>query len=399
MGKKQKIILIILTVIGLLLSLELTHIFIKANFLHGVEASFCSISQTIDCDGVAKTSYSMFLGIPLAIWGLILYSIILFLTFVDKIQEKFKNTIFDVFKTPNSYIATLGLISFACSILLAGISIFKINKICYLCFITYFIDLLIAFAAKTKGSFFIIDIKNTIVDFIAGVKKYTLLFIIVAICGIGALYYTETSLIFSPNQKKERGFLEFTKMEKNIYAIKGNTLGNPNAAIKVYVYGDFLCPFCKTTNTMVHKLAREVKNIEIIHQNFPLDTTCNSHINATMHTGSCMLSQYALAAQKQGNYWGMVSGIYDKIPQNEEQLLLLGQNLGLDIEKLQKDAHSNEIKNILKGQIELAISNKVYATPSMIISDILYHGTMPYDDLVLKVKQAQKRYERDKKNN
>ena len=67
------------------------------------------------------------MGVPNALWGLILYLVILMLLFVDKIQAKFKNTIFDVFENPRSYISFLGILSFAISMVLAFISIFEIN--------------------------------------------------------------------------------------------------------------------------------------------------------------------------------------------------------------------------------------------------------------------------------
>ena len=151
-------IIFLLVLIGIGLCIELSLIFYKTNFLEAYVPSFCSVSDLIDCDGVSKTSYSLSFGVPNALWGMILYIVMLMLLFVDRIQAKFKNTIFDVFENPRSYIATLGLLSFAISMVLAFISIFKINKICVLCFCTYFVDLFIALTANSKG-FFLEDIK------------------------------------------------------------------------------------------------------------------------------------------------------------------------------------------------------------------------------------------------
>ena len=175
-SKTRWIAILILVLIGIGLCVELSYIFYKTNFLEAYIPSFCSVSELIDCDGVSKTSYSLSFGVPNALWGLILYCVMLMLLFVDRIQAKFKNTIFDVFKNPRSYIAVLGLLSFAISMILAFISIFKINKICVLCFCTYFVDLFIALIAKNKG-FFVEDIKTTIKDFIEGAKKHFILFL------------------------------------------------------------------------------------------------------------------------------------------------------------------------------------------------------------------------------
>ncbi len=396
MEKKQRIILIILALLGLTLSIELTHIFIKVNFLPNAGASFCSVSQLIDCDGVAKTNYAILFGVPLSLWGLLFYIVILFLTFVDKIQNWFKDTIFDVFKKPNSYITTLGLIAFTCSIALASISIFKIQKICYLCFITYFIDLFIACFAKSKGSFFIKDIKTTILDFIEGFKKYTVLAIVVILSGAGLLYYLDTSLVLAPVTKEHKNFTAFIEMKENPYAVKGNILGDKDGKIKAVIYSDFMCPFCKVMNIMAHKAAKDIKDVEFTHMNYPLDPECNPYVGS-VHPGACELARFALAAEKQGNYWGLANAIYDNHPQNKEQVLLLAKTLGLDSQKLLKDSESPEIKEELRGQIEIARKAHVQGTPSMIIDDILYPGAMPYDKLILHIKQAEKRHAADNK--
>ena len=395
MDKKKTIIIALLAAIGLVLTFELAFIFFKVNFNETYSASFCSVNNLIDCDGVAKTNYSMFLGIPLALWGMFYYLLTLFLNFVLVIQNRFKNTIFDVFKNPKSYIATLGLVSFAVSICLATISIFKINKICVLCFVTYFIDLFIAFAAKSKGSFFVQDIKNTILDFIDGVKKYTLLFIAAVLVFTGFVTYTSVSLVFSPQQKMQKSFEEFMQMKKNKYAASGNVMGNPKGN-KIYVYSDFLCPFCRITNIMVSKFAHEQKDVLVLHENFPLDSSCNKYVPNTVHPGACVLAKYALAAEKQGKYWDMANLLFDEQPNSEADILYLSEKINIDVARLVNDVNSPEIEQELYNQIENAHAKGIYGTPTIVIDDIPYISAMPYYKIQLLYKQAQRRHKEAK---
>ena len=396
MDKKKTIIIAILALIGFILTIELALIYFKVNFNESYSASFCSVNNLIDCDGVAKTNYSLFLGIPLALWGMFFYTLTLFLNFVHLIQNKFKNTIFDVFKNPKSYIAALGLLSFGISICLATISIFKINKICILCFVTYFIDLFIAFAAKSKGSFFVQDVKNTILDFAAGVKKYTLLFIIVLMAFIGMLCYTSTSLVFSPQMKMQKSFEEFMKMEKNKYAVSGNVMGDPNGD-KIYVYSDFMCAFCRVTNIMASKFAHEQKGVLVIHKNFPLDASCNKYVPNTVHPGACTLARYALAAEKQNKYWDMANLIFDEHPSSEADIIYLSEKINIDIAKLVEDVNSPEIEQELQNQIETAHQKGIYGTPTIVIDDIPYISAMPYYKIKTLYAQALKRHKRSQK--
>ena len=395
MDKKKTIIIALLATIGLVLTFELAFIFFKVNFNETYSASFCSVNNLIDCDGVAKTNYSMFLGIPLALWGMFYYLLTLFLNFVHIIQNRFKNTIFDVFKNPKSYIAALGLVSFAVSICLATISIFKINKICVLCFVTYFIDLFIAFAAKSKGSFFAQDIKNTVLDFIDGVKKYTLLFIAAVLVFTGFVTYTSVSLVFSPQQKMQKSFEEFMQMKKNKYAASGNVMGNPKGN-KIYVYSDFLCPFCRITNIMVSKFAHEQKDVLVLHENFPLDSSCNKYVPNTVHPGACVLAKYALAAEKQGKYWDMANLLFDEQPNSEADILYLSEKINIDVARLVNDVNSPEIEQELYNQIENAHAKGIYGTPTIVIDDIPYISAMPYYKIQLLYKQAQRRHKEAK---
>lgn len=402
MTKNKRIILTILLIIALILTSDLVFIYFKENFIAGAAPSFCNINSVIDCDGVARTPYALVFGIPLAIWGTILYLVLLFLTYVDKINEKLNFEILKVFKNPESYIAVLGLFSFCCSMVLAPISFFVIKKICILCFATYFIDLAIALVAKTD-KFFIKDIKDTILDFIAGAKKYLILFLAVLILGAGFLTYTTKSLVLSPalkeqrdNQEMQKSFLEFQNMKTNIYAIKGNTLGNPDGKIVIYLYSDFMCPFCKVTNTMAHKLAKEEKDIIIYHINFPLDMECNPVIKNMIHPGACMLARYALAAEKQGAYWDMASAIYDNLPFNEDAVLNLADKIGINKEQLKKDAYGEDVISDLDKQIQKAINFGIKGTPTIVIDDIEHRSALPYPKLKELVKQARARHRHDK---
>lgn len=395
MTAKRRTILTILCILGLILTFDLIYIYIKANFLTGAPKSFCSINGFIDCDGVANTKKAFFMGVPLAIWGVILYLLFLFLTWVDKIREKIKWNLLDVFKNPTSYIATIGLFSFCCSIGLALISFFDIKKLCIVCFCTYFVNFFIALASVQKD-FFITDIKNTVLDFIDGAKRHLTLFLAVCILFTSALAYFQRSLILAPNLKLRKSFEEFEKLETNIYKVSGNTLGNPDGDVQIFIHADFMCPFCRTMNMMLHKLAREDKNIVIYHLNFPLDSACNESVHNNVHPGSCILAKYAIAAGEQDKYWDMVSLIYDNKPKNEDILINIAKNEGFNVEKLYKDAHSSAVDEYLKNQIYRGINEGIIATPTLIIDGIPHNEAMPYYRLKELVKQSRKRHEKSK---
>jgi Vitamin K epoxide reductase family. len=82
MKKKFLIITIIIAVLGAVIAGISTsqHMRIEREGLEN--GSFCAISETVNCDIVNASSYSEFLGIPIAAWGFIFYILIALMALV-----------------------------------------------------------------------------------------------------------------------------------------------------------------------------------------------------------------------------------------------------------------------------------------------------------------------------
>ncbi len=384
----QKTIIIgILVVIGFLITVDLAYIYYQANFNQYALPSFCSVSDLIDCDGVARTTESQFFGIPLAYWGLFLYSFIIMLLGVDKLKKVPFLKFLEVFKNKFHYIASLGLISFIISMGLLCISLFEIKKICVMCALTYVINLCIGIVAvqNIKGNF-IGAIKQSWQDFVEALKPipYRVAFIVVMLCACGFLGWAFTSAKFSPALKFDREYGEFTRATNNKYAVKGNLLGtDAKDAVVLEIYSDYMCPMCYACNIMIHKLAKEFKNVRVEHHSMPLDTACNKYLKQEFHHGSCTMAKYAEAAHIQGKFWEVNSLFFEKKPATEDEIIELLKNsgFGLDMDKLQKDAHSKKVAKIISRDIQYAVANKQIGTPSMKIDDDFQMGVKGYHEL------------------
>ena len=188
------------------------------------------------------------------------------------------------------------------------------------------------------------------------------------LCAIGFLGWTYTSARFSPALKFDREFGEFTKAEHNKYAVEGNLLGSDaKDAVVLQVFSDYKCPMCYAANIMIHKIAGEYKNLRVEHHAMPLDMSCNKHLQQEFHHGSCIMAKYAEAAQIQGKFWEVNSLFFELKPTTEDEVLEVLRNSGfnLDMDKLQKDAHSKEVDDTIQKDIEYAVSHKQIGTPAM----------------------------------
>ena len=379
----HKIPVLIFALIGIALTIKLGIIYWDVNYNDYALPSFCAINDYIDCDGVAKTTHSQAFGIPLWSWGLFFYLFVIMLCFVDKLKTYRYLKFLEVFKTPNAYVYSLGLLAFLISMMLAFISIYEIKKVCVLCFATYFINFIIALCARTRNSGVFGDIKTSVADFIDAIKikKYLISFLIVAFIGIGFLIFTSTTLIFVPNIKKIKSIESFKNIKGNPYNVGGSVLGDPEAKVVIHEYTDFECPHCSILNIMLQRVVSELDNVKVVHHNFPLDTHCNSKIGVSIHESSCFIAKYAIAAEFQGKYWDLNNYLFEYKPTNEEDIIKYAKQAGLDVKKLIEDAKSEKVARKLERSIDEAYNLKIMGTPSIIINSKVYTGIMPYYEL------------------
>lgn len=381
----KKISIFLVAIIGFLTTIKLAVIYYDANFNPYALPSFCSVNDLIDCDGVAQTTESQFFGIPLAYWGMFLYAFIFLMLIADKLKNLKIFKFMEVFKNPLDYIASLGIISFVISMILLCISLFEIKKICVLCAFTYVLNLLIALIALDyKNGGMVKAFKQSVLDLLDAIKNkaYLIAFVIVMLLAAAGLTYTTITMKFAPQVKNAKDFKEFVEAKTNKYAVSGNILGDKDATVVLTTYTDYRCPICFAYNIMIHKAAKELKNVRIEHKNLPLDMECNPYLKQPFHTGSCRMARYSIAAEKQGKLWDINSLFFEKQPNNDAEILEIAKTVhGLDVKQLEQDANSQEVKAELAKQIKESNARGINGTPSSQIGQDVYVGIKPYSEL------------------
>ncbi len=93
-------------------------------------SSFCAISKAINCDTVSQSSYSIFLGVPVPVWGIIGYTFfLLFLPLAWK-KEADKQRIWPILFFISSIFSIY-------SVILAVISAYYIHSYCIMCILSF----------------------------------------------------------------------------------------------------------------------------------------------------------------------------------------------------------------------------------------------------------------------
>lgn len=365
----KNVLIFILSILGLAVSIKLSQIYFDANFMGGSTGHFCSINAVVDCNGVAQSKFSSFLGIPLAVYGVGFYVMILGLLLLDKLIAKFNFfKHFEDFTHPLQYIHLLAIFSLFVAVTLAYISTFMLHKICILCYVTYAVNALI-FVLLARLSVRE-SVKVTVHDVKAFAKnsknKFLFPFLSLAFVMI-VLTANQTQLMVpSPQELIDRG----------------NVLGDKNSYLKVTMYTDYNCPYCARMNTEAHQLAQNMDGIRIERVEYPIEKSCNPNVKGRGFRHSCQAAKYAIAAKEQGKYVLMSSLLYENNNNlSEKNILRIADKHGLDSKKLYADAHSQKIKDELNDDIKKATETGINSTPSTKIGVKIYNYFLSYDEL------------------
>lgn len=136
------------------------------------------------------------------------------------------------------------------------------------------------------------------------------------------------------------------------------TAGNPKGTVTVVEFFDYQCPHCVDMEPTISGVIKGNSNLRVVFKDFPIRGP---------------LSEYAarasLAAQKQGKYFEMHSGIMQNAAHlTQDGIMDIAKNIGLDVDKLKADMQSKEVDDQLKANYKLAQSLGLMGTPAVFVA-------------------------------
>lgn len=177
---------------------------------------------------------------------------------------------------------------------------------------------------------------------------------------------------------------------------KDHILGDVNASVKIIVYSDTECPFCKrfhyTMKKVVEKYGSEGK-AALIYRHFPLDAL---HSKARKEAESL-----ECAAELGGNakFWAYMDRMMEVTPSNdgleESQLPEIAKYIGLDESKFNECLSSGKYAGKVADDLKNATLTGGQGTPWSIIigkdgKKYPINGALPYEQVEILIEQALK---------
>ncbi|MCF8070733.1 MAG: thioredoxin domain-containing protein [Desulfobacterales bacterium] len=334
--------------------------------------SLCAISDAVNCDTVSQSTYSIFLGVPVPVWGILGYGFFLILLSFAGMRNADNRRIWLLLFIIALFFSTYSLV-------LAYILKFQIKVYCIVCIAGYGINFMLLYLVwiirrrfPEKGVFN--PLKKDILFLWRPWKKKSAVL-------LGYLSLFSIILLFSPN------YWQFSLPELPAGLASGITeegdpwIGAEDPEMTIIEYSDYMCFQCRKMHVYLRRIiAENPDKMRLIHRHFPMDKKFNPLLEKSFHPASGKLSIAAAYAALEGKFWKMNDLLYD-IPRDIKKLDIrkLSQQSGVSFKGLITAPDNKRVYYKIKLDVLKGIELGVTGTPAYEIDGRLYQGRIPLE--------------------
>ena len=360
-------IFILLCLAGLVVSLDLAWLHYKVHTDPGFH-SFCAISDSFNCETVAESRYSVFFGLPIALWGVLGYFLLGALAAASLFSAKHAPL--------HAALFLFSAGSVVCSLILALVSYCIICSFCLLCTVSYFINLALLAVLTAMTRFRCFPWSQALREAVQNLKRRPLIVV------LGALFLGMLAACFPRYWEREESQRSSDGLSFGVTPEKSHWIGAARPILTIVEYSDYLCPHCRRGHMTMRKLVlANPDKVRLVHRHFPLDHECNSLIQKPFHKKACFLAGAAYCAGEQGKFWEMndllVNGVKTANSTPADQMIDYAGNLELDLQAFNECLNSERAVNSVKRDIELGLRLGIKGTPAYQVGEKVYLGVLP----------------------
>jgi protein-disulfide isomerase/uncharacterized membrane protein len=384
-NKSQWILIsLVIALIGIGLSIYSTmhHLEVKAT---GKTDAACNINDKFSCDEVALSQYSEISGVPLGILGLGYFVAGAVLLLVGLRGGKSG-------KEHLQGYAVMTIIGVLTSVVLGSLSA-TMGAYCLTCMGVYALTAMqagtLAFWRKDLPSGF--NFKNVLSG---GTTAVISVAAIVLIFNFSKSYLTPSAAdiaktaadlpVLAPTA-------EDIPIAKSAYSGLGEDYrkGNDNAKVVITEFADMQCPACARISETLGAISREYGDrVLIVFRNYPLDSSCNTSVQARIHEHACNAAILARCAGQYGKFWQYHDIAFQRqSSMSASSLRQWGTEVGLTEEQMTTCLASKDMKDKLAEDIALGNKLGVESTPTLFINGRKLLGGRSISDLKIEIDQ------------
>lgn len=155
-------------------------------------------------------------------------------------------------------------------------------------------------------------------------------------------------------------------------------LANPDGDVTIVEFFDYNCPYCRRATPQVDEVVATDNGVRLVYREWPI-----------LGEGSVFAARAALASRKQDLYEPFhVAMMSMEGRANEQTVLQVARDIGLDIAQLRADMDDSAIDAHIQTSMDLAQALGFSGTPSFVVGDQLVPGFVEADVLQEAVEQT-----------
>jgi len=332
--------------------------------------SFCAISAAINCDTVSQSPYSVFLGVPVAVWGILGHLFVIYILFLAGTSSANRQRMWPL-------LFWIALAFTLYSLVLAYISTFIIQSHCIMCILGYLVNFALLyyawfinrrfgntslFSGLTSDFVFLKDHWKSAAPIIIFLLAFT------AIGPFGFPKYWELREPSSPHA-----------LPSGTTEAGHPWIGAEDPVLVIEEFTDYMCFHCRTMHYHLRRLVEaHPEKIRIVHRHFPMDHRYNPIVQAPHHEGAGVLALFAIHAKNEGKFWEANDYFYFLGARREAfGTTDIASTLGLSNAGLVNALNDREYLTQLINDIRTGLELGITATPAYVIDGDLYQGQIP----------------------
>lgn len=317
--------------------------------------SLCNLSNFFNCDAATHSKLSNIAGVPISFFGIIVGLLFIFSSLMpSQALEKTSSAV-----AKYNFIGCIALFIF---------SLVSLGTLCPFCTVYYVLSGLAFFLFWKYGqNSWIPDVK------VGGFWLVVLL--------VGSFFMYQTTAGKEDTKSKVNASIveQFRKLPalgepdaESPYKLHMATKNYMDAPIRITVFSDFECPFCKVVADQMPELARRYSDkINVQYMFYPLDAKCNSNVKGRFHQNACDAAMVAACDEKK------FLEVHDYIFSQQGKL---AEGILNDVMKkfdLKGCLENEELKNKVITAINQGTKYNLKSTPTIIVNGKKIEGTIP----------------------
>ena len=370
------IILSGLTLLGVYISELLIQKHIGHRLGEAIDTGVCG-SQGASCAAAVGSSYGTLFGLPIAALGEAYYLCVLGVLIWARFGKKSRSACLDI-------LGLTSLLSVLYSVVLLGLSIFVLEKICPLCASLYGVNLFSFLILVYLGHFSLRRIPSLFTQPVPWLVGLLMMCMMIGVQSGYAVRYQE-------QYHAKRKAIERSQkpVHHQLQVGEAPQRGELSAAV-VIEFSDFQCPYCKRfmENLKQARLSAGDHSFSYAFKHFPLSTQCNPHVSRDMHPRACYAAMASICAQEQDQFWPMHDLLFEHQHElMDEDLKGYAETLKLDLDAFIECLNSERAQKRLSSDIEEGDRLGIRGTPVFLVNGWLFKGAKHPETILEAVKK------------